>query len=54
MNLKTFTNAVSPKASAAAPLGRDCSIYQPNELYYTAAKALEIGIERIRIVIGYQ
>ena len=32
----------------------DGSYYQPSESYYTAAKALEIGIERIRITIGYQ
>ena len=32
----------------------DYTIYQPDEIYYTANKALEIGIERIRITIGYQ
>ena len=32
----------------------DGSIYQPNELYYTADKARDVGVERIKIVIGYQ
>ena len=31
----------------------DGSIYQPREIYETANKALEIGIESIKIVIGY-
>ncbi len=30
------------------------SIYQPNELYYTADKARDVGVEKIKIVIGYQ
>ena len=33
---------------------RDGGIYQPQEIYYTADKALEVGIERIKITIGYQ
>ncbi len=32
----------------------DGSIYQPNELYYTADQARDVAIESIRIVIGYQ
>jgi len=32
----------------------DGSIYQLNELYYTAEEALKVGIESIKIVIGYQ
>ncbi len=32
----------------------DGSIYQPDEIYYTAEKALEVGLEKIRITIGYQ
>jgi hypothetical protein len=32
----------------------DGGIYQPQEIYYTANKALEVGIEKIRITIGYQ
>ena len=32
----------------------DGGIYQPQEIYYTADKALEVGIEKIRITIGYQ
>ncbi|BAU63548.1 hypothetical protein STA3757_09130 [Stanieria sp. NIES-3757] len=28
------------------------SIYIPNELYYTADKALKVGRERIKIMIG--
>ena len=32
----------------------DGGIYQPDEIYYTANKALEVGIEKIRITIGYQ
>jgi hypothetical protein len=31
----------------------DGSLYSPNELYYTAEKALKIGKESIKIVIGY-
>ena len=29
-------------------------IYQPNELYKTSNKARDVGVERIKIVIGYQ
>ena len=32
----------------------DGGIYQPQEIYYTADKALEVGIEKIKITIGYQ
>ncbi|MDJ0577987.1 MAG: hypothetical protein QNJ65_22865 [Xenococcaceae cyanobacterium MO_234.B1] len=32
----------------------DGSSYQPNELYKNADQALAVGIESIRIVIGYQ
>jgi len=32
----------------------DVGIYQPDEIYYTADKALEVGIEKIRLTIGYQ
>jgi hypothetical protein len=32
----------------------DGSIYQPNELYYTAEEALKVGIDCIQVVIGYQ
>lgn len=31
----------------------DGSIYQPREMYETANKALEIGINSIKTVIGY-
>ena len=31
----------------------DGSLCQPQEMYETANKALEIGIESIKIVIGY-
>lgn len=31
----------------------DGSVYQPHEMYETANKALKIGIESIKIVIGY-
>ena len=31
----------------------DSSIYQPQEIYEPAYKALKIGIESIKIVIGY-
>ncbi len=32
----------------------DGSSYQPQEIYYTANKARDVGIESIKIVIGYQ
>lgn len=32
----------------------DGSLYSPNELYYTAEKALKVGRESIKIVTGYQ
>lgn len=32
----------------------DGGIYQPQEIFYTANKALEVGIEKIRVTIGYQ
>ncbi len=32
----------------------DGLIYQPNEIYKTANQALDVGVERIKIVIGYQ
>ena len=31
----------------------DGSIYQPQEMYQTAEKALNIGIDSIKTVIGY-
>jgi hypothetical protein len=31
----------------------DGSLYSPNELYYTADKALKVGVKSIKIVIGY-
>jgi hypothetical protein len=31
----------------------DGSLYSPNELYYTAEKALKMGTQSIKIVIGY-
>ena len=31
----------------------DGSIYQPQEIYNTADKALDLGIESIKITIGY-
>jgi hypothetical protein len=31
----------------------DGSIYQPQEIYSTADKALNVGIESIKTVIGY-
>lgn len=33
---------------------RDGTLYQPNELYYTASKALKIGKETIMIMNDYQ
>jgi hypothetical protein len=32
----------------------DGSIYQPQEIYETVDKALSVGIESIKTVIGYQ
>jgi thiamine monophosphate synthase len=32
----------------------DNSIYEPNELYYTAEEALKVGIDCIQVVIGYR
>ena len=32
----------------------DGGIYQPQEIYYSADKALEVGKERVRVVIGYE
>ncbi len=32
----------------------DGSIYQPQEMYQTADKARDVGLESIKIVIGYQ
>lgn len=32
----------------------DGSIYQPQELYETADKALNVGLDSIKTVIGYQ
>ena len=32
----------------------DGSLYQPQEIYETADKALSLGLESINIVIGYQ
>ena len=32
----------------------DGSIYQPQEIYESADKALNVGIESIEITIGYQ
>ena len=31
----------------------DSSIYQPQEMYETANKALNVGVESIKITIGY-
>ncbi len=31
----------------------DGLIYQPNEIYKTANQAKEVGVERIKIVLGY-
>lgn len=31
----------------------DASIYQPKEIYESADKALNVGVESIRITIGY-
>ncbi len=31
----------------------DGSIYEPAEIYYTAETALKVGIDCIRVVIGY-
>ncbi len=31
----------------------DSLIYQPNEIYKTANQAKEVGVERIKIVLGY-
>ena len=35
-------------------IASDSLIYQPNEIYKTAKQALDVGVERIKIVIGYQ
>jgi hypothetical protein len=32
----------------------DGSIYQPQEIYESADKARDVGLESIKIVIGYQ
>ena len=32
----------------------DGGIYQPDEICYSAEKALEVGRERVRVVIGYE
>lgn len=32
----------------------DGGIYQPQEVYYSAEKALEVEKERVRVVIGYE
>ncbi len=32
---------------------RDDLIYQPNEIYKTANQAKKVGVERIKIVLGY-
>ena len=32
----------------------DSSIYQPQEIYDTADKTLNVGIEMVKVVIGYQ
>ena len=32
----------------------DSSIHQPQEIYDTADKALNMGLEMVKVVIGYQ
>jgi hypothetical protein len=46
-----YTNTSSYKYEIAF---WDGSLYSPKELYYTAEKALKVGTESIKTVIGYQ
>jgi hypothetical protein len=52
---KCYQYAIARFGALATPIAfYDGSIYQPNELYYTAEEALKVGIDCIKIVIGYQ
>jgi hypothetical protein len=51
---KCYQYAIALRALATPIAFYDGSIYEPNELYYTAEYALKVGIDCIKVVIGYQ